>query len=55
LADQLANGDTILGFQTDVADFNQAKEFVKQIKESGECVTFSSITPASRATNSPPS
>jgi len=33
LADQLANGDTILGFQTDVADFNQAKEFVKQIKE----------------------
>jgi len=33
LADELANGDTILGFQTDVADFNQAKEFVKQIKD----------------------
>ena len=33
LADELANGDTILGFQTDVTDFNQAKEFVKQIKE----------------------
>jgi 3-oxoacyl-[acyl-carrier protein] reductase len=33
LADEVANGDTILGFQTDVTDFNQAKEFVKQIKE----------------------
>ena len=33
LADELANGETILGFQTDVADFNQSKEFVKQVKE----------------------
>jgi len=33
LADELANGDTIVGFQTDVSDFNQAKEFVKQVKE----------------------
>jgi 3-oxoacyl-[acyl-carrier protein] reductase len=33
LADELANGDTILGFQTNVADFNQSKEFVRQIKE----------------------
>ena len=33
LADELANGETILGFQTNVADFNQSKEFVRQIKE----------------------
>jgi 3-oxoacyl-[acyl-carrier protein] reductase len=33
LADELANGDTVLGFQMDVTDFNQAKEFVKQVKE----------------------
>jgi len=33
LADELANGDTVLGFQMDVADFNQAKEFVKQVKD----------------------
>jgi 3-oxoacyl-[acyl-carrier protein] reductase len=33
LADEVANGDTILGFQTDVTDFNQAKEFVKQVKD----------------------
>ena len=33
LADELANGDTIVGFQTDVSDFNQAKEFVNQVKE----------------------
>ena len=33
LADELANGETILGFQTDVTNFNQAKEFVKQIKD----------------------
>jgi 3-oxoacyl-[acyl-carrier protein] reductase len=33
LADEVANGDTIIGFQTDVADFNQAKEFVKQVKD----------------------
>ena len=33
LADEVANGDTILGFQTDVTDFNQSREFVKQVKE----------------------
>ncbi|HET9943117.1 MAG TPA: 3-oxoacyl-[acyl-carrier-protein] reductase, partial [Terriglobia bacterium] len=33
LADEVANGDTVLGFQTDVTDFNQGKEFVKQVKE----------------------
>jgi len=33
LADEIANGDSILGFQTDATDFNQAKELVKQIKE----------------------
>jgi len=33
LADELANGETVLGFQTDVSDFNQSKEFVKQVKE----------------------
>ena len=33
LADELANGETIMGFQTDATDFNQAKELVKQIKE----------------------
>jgi 3-oxoacyl-[acyl-carrier protein] reductase len=33
LADELANGDTVVGFQMDVADFNQAREFVKQVKE----------------------
>jgi len=33
LADELANGETVLGFQTDVTDFNQSKEFVKQVKE----------------------
>ena len=52
LADELANGDTILGFQTDVADFNQAKDFVKQVKEKWGASTFSSTMPASRATNS---
>src|SRR5687768_18571209 len=33
LADEVANGETILGFQTDATDFNQAKEFVKQVKD----------------------
>src|SRR4026208_503711 len=33
LADELANGDTILGFQTNVADSTHSKEFVSQIKE----------------------
>ena len=33
LADELANGETVLGFQTDATDFNQSKEFVKQVKE----------------------
>jgi 3-oxoacyl-[acyl-carrier protein] reductase len=33
LADEIANGDTIMGFQTDATDFAQAKELVKQVKE----------------------
>jgi 3-oxoacyl-[acyl-carrier protein] reductase len=33
LADELANGDTVIGFQMDVSNFNQAKEFVKQVKD----------------------
>src|SRR5437773_11466443 len=33
LADEIANGDTVIGFQTDATDFNQAKELVKQLKE----------------------
>ena len=33
LADEIANGDTIVGFQTDATDFAQAKELVKQVKE----------------------
>src|SRR5437762_3042150 len=32
-ADEIANGDTILAFQADVANFNQAKDLVKQVKE----------------------
>jgi 3-oxoacyl-[acyl-carrier protein] reductase len=32
-ADEIANGDTILGFQTDVTSFDQAKDLVKQVKE----------------------
>jgi 3-oxoacyl-[acyl-carrier protein] reductase len=31
-ADEIANGDTIVAYQTDATDFNQAKELVKQIK-----------------------
>src|SRR5262245_9821884 len=33
LADELANGETIVGFQTDVANFAQAKYLVKQVKD----------------------
>ena len=32
-ADEVANGDTIVAYQTDATDFNQAKELVKQIKD----------------------
>src|SRR5262249_6477058 len=33
LADEIANGDTIVAFQADVTSFDQAKELVKQVKE----------------------
>jgi 3-oxoacyl-[acyl-carrier protein] reductase len=33
LADEVADGETILGFQADVTSFDQAKELVKQVKE----------------------
>jgi 3-oxoacyl-[acyl-carrier protein] reductase len=33
LADQLANGDSVIGFQADVANFDAAKDLVKQVKE----------------------
>src|SRR5262245_41138735 len=33
LADQISDGETIVGFQTDVANFEQTKELVKQVKE----------------------
>src|SRR5256885_8556397 len=33
LADEIANGDTVLGFQADVTSFDQAKDLVKQVKE----------------------
>ena len=33
LADEIANGDTIVAFQADVASFEQAKNLVKQVKE----------------------
>ena len=33
LADEIANGENIIGFQADVARFDQAKELVKQVKE----------------------
>lgn len=32
-ADEIANGDTIVGFQADVSNFSQAKDLVKQVKE----------------------
>ena len=33
MADEVANGDTIVGFQTDATNFDQAKELVKQVKD----------------------
>lgn len=33
LADEVANGDTIIGFQADVTSFDQAKSLVKEVKE----------------------
>jgi 3-oxoacyl-[acyl-carrier protein] reductase len=33
MADEIANGDTVVGYQTDATNFEQAKEFVKQVKE----------------------
>ena len=33
MADEIANGDTVVGFQTDATNFEQAKEFVKQVKD----------------------
>jgi 3-oxoacyl-[acyl-carrier protein] reductase len=33
LADEIANGETIIAFQTDVTSFDRAKDLVKQIKE----------------------
>lgn len=33
LAEAVANGDNIVAFQVDSSDFNQAKEFIKQVKE----------------------
>jgi 3-oxoacyl-[acyl-carrier protein] reductase len=33
LADEIANGDTIIGIQADVTNFDQAKDLVKQVKE----------------------
>lgn len=32
-ADEVVNGDTIVGFQADVTNFDQAKHLVKQVKE----------------------
>jgi len=33
MADELANGDTIIGFQADVANMEQAKSIVKQVRD----------------------
>jgi 3-oxoacyl-[acyl-carrier protein] reductase len=33
MADELANGETIVGFQADVTNMDQAKDVVKQVKE----------------------
>jgi 3-oxoacyl-[acyl-carrier protein] reductase len=33
LADEIANGETIIGIQADVTSFEQAKDLVKQVKE----------------------
>jgi 3-oxoacyl-[acyl-carrier protein] reductase len=32
-ADEVANGDTVIGFQADVTSLDQAKDLVKQVKE----------------------
>jgi len=32
-ADEIANGDTVVAFQADVANFDQAKDLAKQVKE----------------------
>src|SRR4026207_1220140 len=32
-ADELAHGETIVAFQADVTNFDQAKDLVKQVKE----------------------
>ena len=32
-ADEIANGDAVVAFQADVANFDQAKDLVKQVKE----------------------
>ena len=33
LADEIANGESVVGFQADVANFEQSKDVVKQVKE----------------------
>ena len=33
IADEVANGDTVIGFQADVTSFDQAKNLVKHVKE----------------------
>jgi 3-oxoacyl-[acyl-carrier protein] reductase len=33
MADEVANGDAVVAFQADVANFDQAKDLVKQVKE----------------------
>src|SRR5262245_25319289 len=33
MADEVANGDTIIGFQADVTSLDQAKSIVKQVKD----------------------
>jgi 3-oxoacyl-[acyl-carrier protein] reductase len=33
MADEIANGDSVIAFQADVANFEQAKSLVKQVKE----------------------
>jgi NAD(P)-dependent dehydrogenase (short-subunit alcohol dehydrogenase family) len=32
-ADEVANGDTVVGFQADVTSFDEAKNLAKQVKE----------------------
>src|SRR5262245_63486261 len=33
LADEISNGETVIGIQADVTNFDQAKDLVKQVKE----------------------